>query len=74
MNALLLLFGFIAGVVTTVALTNRVERDVPQTPEPAPERKPDEFDAAIAAIEQWNQALLNVPAVKRPMIWKETRQ
>jgi hypothetical protein len=71
-NALLLLIGFITGVVTTIVMTHRIDRDVPAEIKANPDKDP--FDVAIDAVEQWNQALLNVPIVKRPMVWEETRQ
>jgi hypothetical protein len=72
MNALLLLIGFIAGVAATVIMTHKIDRDVPA--EIAAQPKKDPFDISIDAVEQWNRALLNVPIVQRPMVWKETRQ
>jgi hypothetical protein len=69
--ALLFLLGFIAGVVATVVMTHRIDRDVPAEIAAQPEKDP--FDISMDAIEQWNQALLNVPVVKRPMVFEEKR-
>jgi hypothetical protein len=71
MSALLLLVGFIAGVVATIFMTHRIDRDVPAEIKAEPEADP--LDIEIDAIEQWNQALLSVPVVKRPMAFGERR-
>ena len=72
MSALLFLAGFVAGIVSAVVLTQKIDRPaLPAVPVVSNEER---FDAQLDAIEQWNQALLNVPAVRRQMNFKETRQ
>jgi hypothetical protein len=42
--------------------------------DPASPAPLDPLDEEINAIEAWNAAVLRVPVVKRPLVWKETRQ
>jgi hypothetical protein len=70
----------VAGICIGFAMAGSPEIVPParNTPEPLPKvessRAEQTFAQFVDATQQWNKALLNVPIVKRPMVWKETRQ
>jgi hypothetical protein len=64
--------GLIAGAYCVGLMNKKIEYDVPK--EIAESPKEDPLDIEIDAIMAWNDAVLSVPIVKRPMVFGETRQ
>jgi hypothetical protein len=71
MSYLIFLIGMIAGSLFTILMTREIAAAIP---DPQPSRPPaDEGERQIDEIMAWNQAILNVPRVDRPMVFEEWR-